>query len=374
MNEFSLTCRVSFEMSDPVWDAFVARKWSGNHEQTSLWAQAKSQVAPWSAARLIFEQKDGIVAGAQVLLRRVGSFGTIGYVPKGPVGPLDELGWQRRLAVSLANFGNELGLGYLVLDLPYEAHGLTTGLDRAGFRRHPELLPPANLMGATTVLDLSLSQDVLFSKMRSTLRNYVRSGIRAGLEFREGGRADLDLFFTMLTSLCERRGVSPNPPHKSFYQEVWDRFSPQGSARLFFVSCQGEPVCGLFGIRMGGAFRAWRVGWSGQHGKSHPNEVLWWRTIEWAKANGCSSFDFLGVERASAMAFLAGQPLPKTSTSGMSLFKLGFGGEALVLPEARSMAYHPVLRTFLAAGGGRFLDSAWGKKLFRPLLAKAQGI
>lgn len=361
-------------MSDPAWDSFLSGKWMGHHEQTSLWALAKSQVAPWRPARLLFEEQGTIVAGAQVLTRAAGRFGKIGYLPKGPVGPLEDPEWQRRLALALVSLGRELDLSYLVLDLPHEAHRLTAELDRVGFRNHPDTLPPANLMGATTVLDLTLEREVLFSRMRATLRNYVRSGLRSGCQFREGGRADLDVFFSLLQSLCARRGVSPNPPQKRFYEELWDRFSPQGNARLFFVDRDGDPVSGMLGLRMGGAFRAWRVGWSGQHGKVHPNEVLWWRTIEWAQDHGCSSFDFLGVERASAAAFLAGQPLPKTATSGMSLFKLGFGGEALLLPEARSMAYHPVLRSFLAVGGGTFLDSKLGRRVLRPFLAKVQGI
>lgn len=361
------------EMSDPAWDAFLAGEWMGHHEQTSLWAQAKSRVAPWRPARLLFERDGTILAGAQVLLRSAGRLGRIGYLPKGPVGPLEDPAWQRGIASSLANLGRELGLSYLVLDLPAEASRLTDELDRVGFRRHPDSLPPANLMGATTVLDLSLDRETLFARLRATLRNYVRSGLRSGLRFREGGRADLDLFFSMLSALCQRRGVSPNPPQPRFYQELWDAFSPRGSARLFFVEHEGEPIAGLFGLMMGRAFRAWRVGWSGRHGRLHPNEVLWWRTIEWAQDHGCSTFDFLGVERASAEAFLAGRPLPKSNTSGMSLFKLGFGGQAIVLPEARSMAYHPVLRTFLAVGGGTFLDSPLGQRMFRPLLAKVQG-
>ena len=344
----------------------------GHHEQTALWAQVKSLVAPWTPARLLFERDGTILAGAQILLRDAGRIGKIGYVAKGPVGPLDDREWQTLLANALARAGRDLQLSYLVLDLPLEAQPLTAALDRAGFGRHPDTLPPANLMGATTILDLSQPRDTLFSNLRATLRNYVRSGLRSGLVFREGGSADLERFYSLLKSLCERRGVAPNPPQPRFYQELWQRFSPRGNARLFFVEHNGEPISGLFGLRMGNAFRAWRVGWSGQHGKLHPNEVLWWRTIEWAQDHGCSSFDFLGVERASAVSFLAGQPLAQTSTSGMSLFKLGFGGAAVLLPEARSMAYHPILRGFLAAGGGTFLDSKLGRRLCHPLLAKMQ--
>ena len=77
--------RVAHETEDPAWDTFLAETPGGHHVQTSLWAQVRA-AAGWRAVRVVARRGDGIVAGAQVLIRPLPLVGAIGYVPRGPLG------------------------------------------------------------------------------------------------------------------------------------------------------------------------------------------------------------------------------------------------------------------------------------------------
>ena len=75
---------ISDELEDKSWDDFLAQNRSGHHVQTSLWAQVKSELG-WEALRIKILNSGEIIAGAQMMIRNLKPFGSIGYVPKGPV-------------------------------------------------------------------------------------------------------------------------------------------------------------------------------------------------------------------------------------------------------------------------------------------------
>ena len=78
------TVHVSNDYNDPEWDLFLSRRHGGVLEQTCLWAKAKA-VYGWQVLRFIVKHQDEIVAGFQILKRRVLRFGHIGYISKGPI-------------------------------------------------------------------------------------------------------------------------------------------------------------------------------------------------------------------------------------------------------------------------------------------------
>src|SRR5512135_950965 len=72
------------ENPDPrTWDDFV-RAAGGHLLQSTGWGELKSRFG-WSALRLALEKDSALVAGAQVLFRRLPLGLCLGYVPRGPV-------------------------------------------------------------------------------------------------------------------------------------------------------------------------------------------------------------------------------------------------------------------------------------------------
>ena len=71
------------ELSPTTWDEMVASVPEGHLLQTWAWGELKGAFG-WIPIRLAVERDGMLVAGAQVLYRKVGPL-SIGYVPKGPV-------------------------------------------------------------------------------------------------------------------------------------------------------------------------------------------------------------------------------------------------------------------------------------------------
>jgi hypothetical protein len=88
----------------------------------------------------------------------------------------------------------------------------------------------------------------------------------------------------------------------------------------------------------------WIRGGSGRHGWHHPNEVLEWSVIQWAKAQGYRACNFGPIDPKVARAFINGEPLPDSVRQSAASFKLGFGGQPTLYPRASDYVYNPVLR------------------------------
>src|SRR5271157_4421491 len=92
--------QVSREMDDPEWDAFLRATPGGSYQQTSFWARAKSFVR-LRPVRVVIKHSETIVAGAQMLIRRVRPLGAVGYVTRGPLVAREHPGLARQVIEEL---------------------------------------------------------------------------------------------------------------------------------------------------------------------------------------------------------------------------------------------------------------------------------
>jgi lipid II:glycine glycyltransferase (peptidoglycan interpeptide bridge formation enzyme) len=99
----------------------------------------------------------------------------------------------------------------------------------------------------------------------------------------------------------------------------------------------GAPVSAMLGIVFGDRMIFKRAGWSGTHRDARPNEVLHWEAMRWARAAGLRHYDFDGIEPDVARAIATGVEGPEATN--VTRFKLGFGGEVVLLPD--SLSYLP---------------------------------
>ncbi|MDX1748403.1 MAG: GNAT family N-acetyltransferase, partial [Halobacteriales archaeon] len=143
-----------------------------------------------------------------------------------------------------------------------------------------------------------------------------------------------------LQQTAERQGFVPNS--MGHLEDLYETLGPM--CRIFLAEHDGRPIAGMLAIAFGDTVVYKRGAWSGQGGKLRPNEAMHWEAIRWAIGEGYSRYDFDGIELDAAQAALAGEKLPRSAVNSVSRFKLGFGGDAVLLPEASVHVPNRLLR------------------------------
>jgi lipid II:glycine glycyltransferase (peptidoglycan interpeptide bridge formation enzyme) len=213
-------------------------------------------------------------------------------------------------------------------------------------------------MSATLLIDLSHDLDRIHAQTRMQVRQHIRVAQRRGVVVREGGQEDVETFRRLMVSLCERRGVSPTPPERDFFENLWRVFAPRGWVRIFLAEVDGQPVAGNLVLAFGDTARIWKAGWSGEFADRRPNNLVQWEAMRWAKQNGFRYFDPMGIERPLAEQLLTGANIDWAGIAGPSNFKIGYGGAPVVLPETLYRFLSPWPQLFVSIGGQRLLESS----------------
>ncbi len=330
------TLRICPKPISSEWDCFVQRH-GGSHLQTSLWARVKESLG-WRAVRLIGLHESKIVGGMQLLIRDVPLFGLIAHVPRGPLMRNDDARANEFLYTALEQYMQSNRIQYLYLQPASSNVSFIEHLKRANFATSKVDLAPA----ATCVVDLTQDLDTIWSKLQKRRRKAIRKALNTELSVREGTEKDVGTFYALYTKLIERHGGKKYP--KSYYEQKWRVLNPHGLTRTFVVEFHNEPVTMHWVIPFGETVLSKMAAWSGNHGNLHPNDLLEWSVIQWAKAQGYRYYDFEGIPVEAAQALLANQPLPQTLVQSATSYKLSFGGQPVLFPPALDRFSNPLLQ------------------------------
>ena len=112
---------------------------------------------------------------------------------------------------------------------------------------------------------------------------------------------------------------------------------------MIIAEYEGEAISTLLIVPFGETVLTKIIGWSGHFAKFRPNEAVYWAAIEWAKSSDFHYFDMEGINPIVAKKILSGKPLPEFSLQGPDFFKVGFGGQVVLYPEAYGLLDNPIL-------------------------------
>lgn len=331
-----VTLQICNKRISPEWDCFV-RRIGGSHLQTSMWACVKETLG-WKAVRLIVVEEGGIIGGLQLLIRDAPLFGLIAHVPRGPLIRNDDARANEFLYTALEQYIQSNRIQYLYLQPALSNVSFAEHLKMANFATSKVDLAPA----ATCVIDLTQDLETIWSKLQKRRRKAIRKALNTELSVREGTEKDVDTFYALYAKLIERYGGKKYS--KSYYEHKWRVLNPAGLTRTFVVEYHSEPVTMHWVIPFGETVISKAAVWSGNYGKLHPNELLEWSVIQWAKAQGYRYYDFEGIPVEAAQALLANQPLPETLVQSATSYKLSFGGQPVLFPPALDRFSNPLLQ------------------------------
>lgn len=332
--------RVGRALTDPDWDRFVEATPGGTYQQTSMWARVKS-AAGWRPLRISLSGGGAVVAGCQVLVRRVARLGAVGYVPYGPLAAGGDGATLCAVLDAVCELVRAERLRYLKLQPPPGSPDLTGALRERRFVPGGLGLDPAPRV--TVRVDLRRSPEAILGGMRPRSRTYIRQAQRRGVVVREGSEQELPVFCELVEASCRRKGLRPYP--LGYYQTIWRSFP--GRARLLLAEYDGEILSSNLLLAFGDTVSYKMGGWSGENRDVRPNELLHWTGMQWARDRGHRYYDFEGIDSAVGEAILSGRDHTGVDVPGIARFKLGLGGEVTRFPGCYDYAGGPLLRAAL---------------------------
>jgi peptidoglycan pentaglycine glycine transferase (the first glycine) len=183
------------------------------------------------------------------------------------------------------------------------------------------------------VLDIRPDADELLANFKMTWRQNVRSAERKGVIIREAeSDVDLDAYYELLKITSERDAFFIH--NKDYHREILRRFASKGDAVLYLAEHEGEALAAKMLIRFGDW--CWDMFGASSESKRNlkPTYLLQYRCFQWAKARGCSYFDFRTIPEILEQG---------EEMWGVYEFKKGFGGFSRLNIPTQDYVYRPLV-------------------------------
>ena len=328
------------------WDAFASAVGDGGDIgeahllQTAAWAQLKCTFG-WRVERVALRSAGRIVAGAQILVRRLPlAFGSIAYLPKGPL-----VNWQDaaqaqallQLCDAAARAENAIFLK-LEPDLADAAEPRQL-LQALGWRSSPQSMQPRR----TLLVDTACEPAAALARMKSKTRYNIGLAEKKGVVVRSAplhnAGAELAAFWRLLQSTAARDKFGIHS--ERYYQTAYESFAATGRVALLLAESAGGMLAGAMIFASGS--RAWYL-----YGASDDLDrasmapyAVQWAAIQWAHARGCSTYDLWGVPDFDETQLETAFTTRSDALWPVYRFKRGFGGTLARTCGAWDHVYRP---------------------------------
>lgn len=331
---------------DAQWERFVAQAPGGDILQTDAWAQTKEGLG-FDVGRVINRHGGMISGGCQIIVKRMGPLGGIGYIARGPVLHGSDAGLHEELLERLHVWCRANRVRHLIIQPAENAANVADTLAARGYIGNAPAVAPT----ATMRVNLRQSFDDILGRMSAARRRDIRLAERNQIDVRIGGKADLDAFCSMHEATARRQKFAPLS--RTYLQRQWNILHPLGWLQLFIARHDGRPIAGIsvtaFADRV--SFRV--AGWTGEAAKFRCNAACHWSAIQWAKRQGYRYYDFGDFDRRMAETLIANPDAAGEQAQSPEAFKLRFGGDIVLLPMPLQFTFNPVVRAVAQVAFGR---------------------
>jgi lipid II:glycine glycyltransferase (peptidoglycan interpeptide bridge formation enzyme) len=303
------------------WDAFVESSPWAAYPQLSAWAEVKAPNG-WSAERLLVGGGDDRI-GAQVLVHVLGPLPwRVGYAPRGPVADRFDAANVAALTAALRDLGKRQRLSHVAIDPAVEhGHPLAGWLLEAGWRAAPSVQPERSRL-----IDLTRSEEELWSDLRSKWRQYVSKARRAGVVVTETGEDGLDEFYRVYVETARRAGFVHRAA--SAYREVYAAYAKRGAARLLVARLpDGSAGATIMLLHCSRTVIEPYGGMTEAGADARANYLLKWEAIRSSREAGFATYDMWGLAHR-----------------GIEQFKAGFGGREVRYIGGFELVLQPLVR------------------------------
>lgn len=142
------------------------------------------------------------------------------------------------------------------------------------------------------IMDISLSEEELFQKMKAKTRYNIKLAEKKGVKiFSSRDPKDLKVFFDLINKTADRKKIHSHP--FVHYQKMWETL-PKEIVELYLAEFEGKIVAGNLMTFYGGVATYLHGGLDGESRHLMAPFLLQWRGIQEGKKRGCQWYDFGG--------------------------------------------------------------------------------
>lgn len=194
----------------------------------------------------------------------------------------------------------------------------------------------------TLILDLRPSTDEILASMHKKSRYNIRLAGRKGGTVQQG--ADVDTFWQLHAETTDRDRFSGHT--KGYYEKFLD----MPMAEQFTAYVDGVPIAAIITVLHGGVMTYVHGASSNKYRNLMAPYLLQWEAMQYAKQQGATQYDFWGI----APIYPQGEAPSETCYNeycwevthpwtGITRFKVGFGGSVVTYPNAQDIVFRPFI-------------------------------
>jgi CelD/BcsL family acetyltransferase involved in cellulose biosynthesis len=141
------------------------------------------------------------------------------------------------------------------------------------------------------VLPLAVDDEEAMRAVHPHMRRNVGKAIREGVDVRhaEAESDVVDIFYGLHLRTRRRLGVPVQP--RRYFQLLWRQFLEPGRGRLFLAYRGSHPIGGAIILAWNGSAIYKYGAWDERARRLRPNNLLFWRAIQWSIQNGATTLD-----------------------------------------------------------------------------------
>lgn len=174
----------------------------------------------------------------------------------------------------------------------------------------------------TFVIDITKSEEDLLAAMKPKTRYNIRLAEKKGVRvFVTQEKKYQEAFLDLITATAERKDIVPHP--RSYYEKFFTEL-PEDMCHLFVAEYEGKALAANLVISYGGIATYLHGGTSDEHRDAMAPMLLQWEQIRFAKAQGCTKYDFGGIRLMTSDKTQDVRRKKADSWAGITRFKTGF--------------------------------------------------
>lgn len=328
------------EATKSEWDGWLRDSPGGGHVlQSYEWGEFKKHLG-WRPVRLVLESDSEVAGLGQFLAYNTGPFvpGYLWYCTKGPWMNWDDEEAVRAFfdgarAIAGRHGAHTVKIEPEVFDYQKDVKAL---LDSLGFQKARYDLNFKH----TLLMDLSMPEEELLSRMKGKTRYNIRLAGKRGVEILELGDFEESwaTLYGWMEEMEDRKEGFVLRRSRDYLRTMMKTMYDAGQGRFFFATHEGTPLAGIYVFTFGEKYWFMHGASSSEKRNLMPTHRLQWEVMRWAKQRGMTYYDMVGAREPENLR-------EDDTARGVYKFKVGFGGEIVNFLGCLDLQIKPVRAT-----------------------------